>query len=232
MFLIASSGRSGTFALCHGLNQFSDHEVLHEPEPRLLEEAYAKHKGLPYQTDVLNSRLHYFQGKSLEKYGESFRAPNLLSDVHNAVPNINILILIRHPLEYIISAHSKNVFRRNDVWDQTRIIPSFLNSEFHTLPLASKLAWHWVAINAYLLEFFETEFANTRIAITKDLSNQINDIATFLGVKIQDPDGLKAFFSSRPNAATSQELPDGYNEQAILDITESIWSRALALANR
>lgn len=232
MFLIASSGRSGTFALCHGLNQYSDHQVLHEPAPRLLEEAYAKHEGLPYHTSALNSRLEYFREKSRENYGESFRAPNLLTDIHNVVRGIKYLILIRNPLEYIVSAHSKNVFRKNDIWDQTRIIPSFLKPEFHALPLAEKLAWHWVGINTYLLQFVETKTADTRVAITKDLGTQIDDITSFLGVKIRDQSGLKTFFASRPNAATSRDLPDGYSEQAILAITESTWSKALILKKR
>ena len=230
MFIIASSGRSGTLALCQGLSQFSDHRVLHEPEPRLLEEAFLKHSGQPYETAVLRERLVYFRARSAEKYGESFRAPNLLGEIARAVPQTRFLILVRDPLEYVISAHSKNVFRKNDEFDRTRIVPRELGDEFAFLSLAERIAWHWVALNTYLLEFAESDPAPVRVVIAADLDQQADEMIDHLGVRVTDRQGLRLFLNSRPNSKQSSDMPDGFDPGKLSVITARVWKRAAEIA--
>src|SRR5690349_20386510 len=123
MFIIATSGRCGTKAICDGLAQFSDHEVRHEPTPTLLEEAWLKHGGSDYRTPTFNARMVGFAERDGTAYGESFRAPNLLSDIREVAPNTKFLVIVRRPDEYIRSAHIKGVLRRGDGWDQFRLMP-------------------------------------------------------------------------------------------------------------
>ena len=75
MFLIASTGRSGTVALTEGLNACSDTTVGHEPDP-LLREAWLKHRRRPYWTRAYRRRMAFYadQHASGSRYGESFRA--------------------------------------------------------------------------------------------------------------------------------------------------------------
>jgi hypothetical protein len=231
MFIIASSGRSGTLAVCNGLDKFSDYTVRHEPEPTLLEEAFRKHKGLPFETDTLHRRMAFFREKAAEKYGESFRAPNLLPEIRCAAPRAKFLILVRNPADYVVSAHAKSVFRKpDDPWDRFRIVPDFPDSAFGRLPLAEKIAWHWSAVNRYLLDFAEADTKNTEVAVVSNLESQIRELTAFLEIGVLDFQGLKAFLRSRPNASDHSEFPAGFDPERILSICGEQWHRAEALS--
>ena len=230
MFILASCGRSGTFAVCTGLNTYSDHIVAHEPEPLLLEEAFLKHTGQEYRTRTFNSRLAYFQEKSGEKYGESFRAPNLLPEIYAVVPEAKFLILARNPIEYVFSANAKRVFQKNDIWDQTRLVPLAFGKKFSELPLAEKIAWHWVIANDYLLQFIRRDEPNIKLAILSNLERQIFEIADFLEVRITQPDELKSFLAKRPNAAESYPSPVGFTQKQIEYITQPTWTKLTQIA--
>jgi len=230
MFIIASGGRCGTHAICHGLNQFSNHVVRHEPEPRLLREAYLKHQRQPHDTAVLQARLRFFEEQAQQSYGESVRAPNLLPEIQTVAPQTRFLIIVRNPLEYVLSAHSKRVFSKGDMWDETRIIPLDLRSRFADLPISQKIAWHWVAVNSYLLDFAESASASTKVVVLRNLEVDLPQWAVFLGVAIRDADGLAKFLKGRPNAATRSDLPHGYDENRLTEICSTEWSRAQALS--
>lgn len=47
---------------------------------------------------------------------------------------------MRDPLDYVISAHSENVFRKNYEFGRTRIVSRELGNEFPLLPLAERIA--------------------------------------------------------------------------------------------
>ena len=232
MFIIASSGRCGTQAICHGLDQYSDHVVRHEPEPLLLNEAYLKHHRKPYATSVLEERLRIFAEKAEQYYGESVRAANLLPDIQVVAPHVRFLIIVRDPLKYILSAHSKRVFRKGGVWDETRIVPLDFGSQFADLNLSEKIAWHWVEVNRYLLNFAESGNAATKVVILGDLEVNLPKWTRFVEATITNPEGLAHYLRGRPNAATSSELPEGYDEGRLREITRQEWSRARALSER
>jgi hypothetical protein len=230
MFLIASSGRCGTLAVCHGLSSYSDHHVLHEPQPCLLEEAHRKHTGANYRTATIDARIEGFQQRANQKYGESFRAPNLLEDIADAVPGLRVLVLVRDPLEYIVSAHFMRVFRKDDVWDRTRLVPLERSAGFDSLPLAEKLCWHWVAVNRYILDFVESKKVPSELVIVKHLGDQIGQMADFLRIAITDRPSLTNFLSSRPNASAARDLPAGYSPEVLRNIYAREWERARSLA--
>lgn len=227
-FLIASSGRCGTMALCHGLDRFSDHRVAHEPSPNLLEEAWLKHTGTDYRTVALHARMAEFAQYDAEgeAYGESFRAPNLLEEVHAAAPGMRFLIIVRDPLEYARSAHSKRVFRKGNAWDRWRIVPPASRVRLDDVSLAEKLVWHWVAVNELLLDFAETAGEACRIMIHTELGSNVPEWSDFLGLRIEDPEGLTAFLGERPNASTTHAFPEGYNMATLRELTASVWDRA------
>ncbi|MFK7898752.1 MAG: hypothetical protein AB8G23_23160 [Myxococcota bacterium] len=227
-FLIASSGRCGTMALCQGLDRFSDHTVAHEPAPNLLEEAWLKHTGALFETETFRARLQGFASRAAarEAYGESFRAPNLLAEIYEAAPETRFLIIVRDPLGYIPSAHSKRVFRKHNDWDRWRIVPPATEVDLAALSLAEKLAWHWMAVNSLLLDFAETSGAEVRVVLHGELRERIGDWAIFLGLKIVDPTGLAAFLTERPNASVSSERPEGFDADLLRTLTSPVWERA------
>jgi hypothetical protein len=171
--------------------------------------------------------MAYFRERSVQKYGESFRAPNLLTEIHQAVPGTKFLILVRNPLEYVVSAHSKRVFQKNDIYDQTRLIPLDRIDGFSSLPLAEKIAWHWVIVNTYLLDFFESDLALARLMTIANLDSQVDEIVDFLGVKITDRSGLSALLNSSPNKKESSILPEGFEPKRLDSITGEIWQKAI-----
>lgn len=228
MFVIGSSGRCGTQAICQGLDRFSDHTVWHEPEPRLLVEALAKHRGQPYRSEAFDWVMGFFEEQSRGRYGQTFRAPNLLEDVRRAVPETRFLIVVREPLEYVRSAHGMRAFQRGDEWDTTRIMPLHLGGDVEDLPLAEKLAWHWVAINEHLLDFAAA--ASVPVHVLEDLSVQVREWAPLLGIDISDPAGLDSYLSTKPNSAEVKELPDRTDEDRLREITQPVWERIKELS--
>jgi hypothetical protein len=229
MFVIASTGRCGTTALCRGLDMFSDHTVWHEPEPRLLREAYLKHRGEDFRSEALEWALSFFRSRAPKKFGQSFRAPNLLHEVHSAVPRARFLIIVRPPLEYIASANAMRAFRRDDDWDRTRIVPEEAYPSLKDAPLAQKLAWHWTAVNDHLLDFAAT--TGTPVAELGRLQQQVPDWAETLGVQVVDAAGLRVFLASRPNAAVDKRLPEGTDLDRVLETVGPTWERVQTLSS-
>jgi hypothetical protein len=227
MFVVASTGRCATQALCHGLDRFSDHTVEHEPEPRLLREAYLKHRGLEYETPALAERMRFFAERDRTRYGQSVRAAPLLPEIHAAAPRARILILVRPPLEYVVSAHAKKVLRRGDEWDRMRIMP---RDATDGAPLAHRLAQHWIEVNRHLLDFGATAGEMVRVAVLERLEQQLDEWADFLGVRIHDRGRLVRFVAGNPNAARRRVLPDGFDAARLEALTGQAWARARSLA--
>jgi hypothetical protein len=221
-------------ALCHGLDRFSDHTVEHEPEPRLLGEAYRKHCGQDYMTPALLERLDFFRQRASARYGQSFRAPNLLVDVRRVAPGTRFLVIVRDPLEYAVSAYHWGVLRRDDEWDRMRLMPRHPTVRLETATLAERLVLHWVTMNRYLLDFVELARSQTRVVILGELERDLEAWAPDVGVEITDPAALRAFLALRPNSSPrperSDERPDGWEERRLATIFGVEWSRARRLA--
>jgi hypothetical protein len=227
VFVIASSGRCGTLALCRGLDEFGDHTVEHEPEPRLLREAYLKHTGADHRTETYRERLAFFAERDGTAYGQSFRAPTLLDDVAEAAPQARFLVLVRDPLEYVVSAHFMKVLARGDEWDAMRIMPPGSDELSH----AERLAAHWTQVNRYLLDFAEREPGQTRVAIVAALEEKIEPLAEHLGVRIERPDEVRTLLAARPNAATNKAVPEGMEHVERGGAWEPVWEEARSLAS-
>lgn len=219
MFIIATSGRCGTKAICDGLAQYSDFAVRHEPEP-MLEEAWLKHNGKDYRTPTFEARMASFAEHDTSAYGESFRAPNLLADVHAVAPNTKFLIAVRKPTEYIRSAHSRGVLRRGDGWDLFRLMPS----ENVSASLALRIASHWQTINQYLLDFADQH--GCPVVTHRDWAQLLDRLPQWLGLRITDHRALTEYWATKPNVSVGSDLPDGFDEVAIDEITGPTWSRA------
>ena len=224
MFVIASSGRCGTLALCRGLDEFSDHTVEHEPEPKLLREAYLKHTGEEYRSETYRERLAFFQKRDGTPYGQSFRAPTLLDDVAGAAPQARFLVLVRHPLEYVVSAHFMRVLRRGDEWDELRIMPPGADG----LPLAERLLAHWLEVNRYLIDFVKRNPARARLTVVERLEEKIVPLADYLDVRIERPAELRNLLTARPNASEVREPLEGMERIAGGGAWEPVWHDAVS----
>jgi hypothetical protein len=210
-------------ALCHGLDRFSDHRVEHEPD-QPLEEAWHRHLGKPGSIPNWKERLTAEEGS---RYGLSWRAPNLLADVRDAAPRASVLVIVRDPIEYVLSAHSKRVLSKGTAWDRFRLMPSGVETD--DLPLAQQIAWHWRTVNEYLLDFAADDRRSRVVLFDQPLDNVVEDWARSLGVRITDPDGLRKFLRERPNAGPRDTPPTGFSRDVVEEIGSAVWARAATL---
>jgi hypothetical protein len=229
MFLIASTGRCGTMAISAALDRFTDHHVEHEPEPRLLIESDLKHRGLDHRTDTYYERMTFFAEREGNPYGETWRAQNLLDDVAEAAPRTRFLVLVRDPVEYVVSAHSKGVLTKGTHWDRLRLMPA---DDAPDLPLALRIASHWQVVNEYLLDFASTTRAAVEVAIFGPLDERIDGWMEHLGVTVHDRPGTSALLAERPNRSVDGTVPDGFDERLVRATTATTWDRAVRLASR
>jgi hypothetical protein len=229
MFLILSTGRCGTVAVCRALDTCSDHDVAHEPEPLLLEEGWRKHNGLPYRTETLEARLSFFHDHQHERYGEAFRSSPLAADIAEAAPLARMLILVRDPAEYVRSAHYMQVLAKPDSpWDRFRVMP---HDDDPTRSHAERIAGHWAVVNDYLLAFAEKTSSPVLVGIHGPLDDRIDQWAHFAGVSITDTAALGQVLAARPNSSKRSELPAGYDADSIRALVAPTWQRALQLAD-
>lgn len=230
MFLIVSTGRCGTVALCSGFAACSDHEMAHEVPPRLLEEAWRKHQGLDYQSTDFDAKMRMFNERQDSCYGEAFRGCTLLSDVAEAAPRARFLVLVRDPLEYVRSAHFMKVLNQGgSIWDTHRVMP---HDDDQSLPLAVRLASHWMAVNRYLLDFAEQTVSPVHVALHGDLDANVDAWAQFAGVHIADRPGLSDVLSTKPNSSRTFEEPGGFDADQLRAQTAEMWDRAVGMAGR
>jgi hypothetical protein len=225
VFLIASTGRSGTVALTEGLNACSDTAVGHEPDP-LLREAYLKHRRRPYWTSAYWRRMAFYANQQRQgvRYGESFRTPNLVTDVLRRTPEAPLLVLVRDPEGYVRSAHSRQVLSKDDEWDRYRLLPRRVDP---TTPLAVRIGLHWETVNGYLVRAVERS-PHAAICRFQPLDPIVEELAEFLHVGITDREGLRGYLTTKPNRSTTFDEPEGFDQVA--DRFDPMWRRLQDLA--
>jgi len=227
VFVIASSGRCGTLALCQGLDAFSDHRVEHEPD-QPLRDSWLAHQGLPLEgeMDRWSARLRRRAG---ERYGLSWRAPNLLPAVRRAAPDAPVLVIMRPVAEYVLSAHAKRVLSKNSPWDRFRLMPA--DPAVAAAPLAERIAWHWRTVNDYLLDFAAGDAATTVVLLDRPLEQAVDGWVAVLGASV-DRERMVAMLRTRPNAAPTRAAPPGYDVATLERIGAGTWERARRLSQR
>jgi hypothetical protein len=234
LFLISTSGRCATAALCNALDNYSDHCVRHEPAPLLLEEAYLKHVGKPYCSRQFRRRLRGIANargglrallSGHQSYGQSWRAPNLLPDIAAVAPHVRVLVIIRKPADYVLSSYRKGAFRGEvSAYDKYRLLPPGAE----TLPVALRIAAHWNQINGYMLDFAAAH-PHAGVMKYKPMAPVLDSIADFLGISMTDRAGALAYLETRPNASPVDVVPDGFDKKAIAEMTASTWDRVRSI---
>lgn len=234
MFLLPNTGRCASLALCTAINEYTDHRTEHEPEPRLLYESYLKSRGEPYITDAFRRNMETFRLKMNQAYGESFRAFNLLEDIYREAPATKFLLLVRPPVEYIVSAYNMGVMiRGGDEWERYRVHPKV--PQYDEMPVYLRLAHYWKLLNAEMLsQVSSLQRDQAMMTIVKDdISDSISAICEFLGVRIRDQQGLMRHLAARPNRSATLDLPPGFSETKIAgecrDLFEEIQGSSLIL---
>lgn len=205
MFLVASSGRCATAAICSGLDQFSDHRMRHEPEPRLLGEALRAHQGRWRWSRTSLARMWEWRRLDGTPYGEAVRCAPLVVDIARVAPRSRIVVLVRRPDEYVRSAWGRGVMRKGDPeWDAMRILPADADGR----AAVDRIALHYEAVNRILARTVERLGDRAMVAIVDDLDRVVDQIADFAGVRIHDRAGLAAHLASRPNSGPVEQWAD------------------------
>ena len=196
MFFIASTGRTGTRALCDALEAASDHRVRHEPEPLLLEEARRAHLGRFRFTRTYLRRLWAWHRLDGTPYGEALRCPTLLDDLARIAPRARFLVLFRDPDGYLASAWGRGVLRKGNAWDRHRLLPAGAEA----LPIADRILLHQAEVHRILADFAERRRDRVRVCALQDLEAQLPVLCAFAGVQLRDPARAVAILAARPNA--------------------------------
>ncbi len=231
MFLVASTGRCGTRALCDALDAASDHRVRHEPEPLLLEEAQRAHQGRWRFTPTLLRRLYAWHRLDRTPYGETLRCPTLLDDIARAARHARFVVLFRDPAGYLASAWGRGVLRKGNAWDRFRLLPAGAAA----LPVADQILLHQAEVHGLLADFKQRRADRVLVCETRDLERLLPRLCAFTGVVLRDPERAQAILAARPNAgpvARFTDAPVPSPSAAARAVAERAYARLASLAER
>lgn len=231
MFLIASTGRCGTRALCDALEAASDHRVRHEPEPLLLEEAHRAYHGRWRFTPTLLRRLLAWHRLDREPYGEALRCPSLLDDIARVARRARFLVLFRDPAGYLASAWGRGVLRKGNAWDRYRLLPAGTEA----LPIADRILLHQAEVHTLLADFKTRRPERVLVCEAGQLDRLLPRVCDFAGVKLLDPARAQAILAARPNAGPTGrfgEEPVPRPSSAARAVAEGAYARLQDLAER
>ncbi|MFM7223890.1 MAG: hypothetical protein ACKO1Y_00395 [Actinomycetota bacterium] len=196
MFIVAGTGRCGTRAICDALDRFTDHAVRHEPEPRLLAEAWRAHRGRWRWTPTYLRRLAGFRRADGTPVGESVRCAPLLGDIARVAPQSRVVVPFRAPDAYLRSAWGRGVMRRGDEWDRLRILPA----EAANRAPVDQVLFHYAEVNRILADAAARLGPRALVVEVGDLDAVADAIVTFVGATVTDREAMAAFLATRPNA--------------------------------
>lgn len=199
MFIIASTGRCGTQAICDVFGRYSDHEVRHEPEPLLLAEAQRAHAGRCRYSPTYMARMWGFHRSDKKRYGESVRCPTLVGDIARVAPNAKVVVLFRQPAGYVSSAWSRGVMRKGDQWDRWRILPP--DAPGHGP--SDLIGLHYAEVNRILADAVVRLGDRAMAVEVGELDVVVDQVASFAGVSITDRGAMASLLAERPNAGPS-----------------------------
>jgi len=199
VLIIASTGRCGTQAICDVFDQFTDHEVRHEPEPLLLAEAQRAHAGRWRYSPTYVSRMWDFRRRDGTPYGESVRCPTLVADIARYAPRSRVVVLFRAPGAYVASAWSRGVMRKGDRWDRWRILPA----DAHSRSVVDLIGLHYAEVNRVLADTVVRLGGRAMVVEVGDLDTVVDQVASFAGMAFTDRPAVSARLAQRPNAGPS-----------------------------
>lgn len=226
---MAGTGRCGTRALCDALDRFTDHAVRHEPEPRLLAEAWRAHRGRWRWSPTYLRRLAGFRRADGTPVGESVRCAPLLADIARVAPRSRIVVPFREPRAYLRSAWGRGVMRRGDEWDRLRILPA---EAIDRAPV-DQVLFHYAEVNRILADTAARLGARAMVVEVGDLDAVADAIAAFVGATVTDRAAMAAFLATRPNAGPV----DGWDAEALptpaddaCDAADAVYRRLVTAA--
>ena len=196
MFLVAGTGRCGTRAICDALDRFTDHCVRHEPEPRLLAEAWRAHQGRWRWTPTYLRRLAGFRRADGAPIGESVRCAPLLLDITRVAPRCRVVVPFREPDAYLRSAWGRGVMRRGDEWDRMRILPT----EAAGRAPVDQVLFHYAEVNRILADTTARLGPRSLVVEVGELDAVADAIVGFVGATVTDRAAMADFLATRPNA--------------------------------
>lgn len=199
VFIIASTGRCGTQAICDAFGLYSDHQVRHEPEPLLLAEAQRAHLGRWRYSPTYVRRMLGFRRLDGDRYGESVRCPTLVGDIARVAPGSRLVVLFRSPSGYMASAWSRGVMRKGDQWDQWRILPPDAAGR----DVVDLIGLHYAEVNQILADTVASLGDRATVVEVGDLDAVVDQVAVFAGIGITDRQAMSDLLAQRPNAGPS-----------------------------
>jgi len=160
LFLIVSTGRTGTRWLAHLLNQADGAYVVHEPVPH---EQHLHARAICHPETAIT----YLRTFRLREMAVRVREhnPDIYGEVNSALrfylpalkqllPSLRIIHLVRDGRDVVRSIYNRRLkSKKNPLYD--KIVPPALDayaSRWHTLSAFEKVCWGWQAENQFMRE--------------------------------------------------------------------------------
>lgn len=191
IFLVTSTGRTGTTWLAALLNRIDDCHVVHEPLPveqnahvqALQDPVSAKNYMLGFRLREMAWRL---KNDPCGIYGEVNGALRRhVQPLHELLPHCRVIHLVRNPRDVVISMLNRAALTADDkVYSELDHPATMARAEWLSMDRFSKLCWLWSEDNAYLrthtdrrayFEEITRDFASFREQILEPLGLQLDE---------------------------------------------------------
>jgi len=191
IFLVTSTGRTGTTWLAALLDRIDDCRVVHEPLPveqsahvqALQDPESAKNYMLGFRLRDMAWRL---QDDPCSIYGEVNGAVRRhVQPLRELLPHIRVIHLVRNPRDVVISMLNRAALTEDDkVYSELDHPATIESAKWLSMDRFAKLCWLWSADNAYLRKhtdgraYFEEitrDFASFREQILEPLELQLDE---------------------------------------------------------
>lgn len=214
LFLITSTGRTGTTWLATLLNRVSHCRVAHEPIPA----EQCAHVEALQQPDAADDYLAAFRLREIawrlsddtsEVYGEVNGALRRhVAALRQQLPQLRVLHIIRHPRDVLMSMLNRGALSESDlVYRRLQRPHGVAADEWARMDRFARLCWLWAADNAYLrthaqgLAVFEE--------ITRNYSSLQEQILTPLGLTLSE----SIWADHRSRGRNESKPPDGHRPE-------------------
>lgn len=195
MFFVPNTGRSGSKTVAMALSQSPDCECLHEPEPRLVEEASRFRYGSIEPAAIVEIlRRTRRAARPSAVYGETHNKLSLIVPlIELAFPGSKYLWLVRDGRDVVASSHQRGWFGIHEYapgaspWARWRLQGDAVGevdpSEWASWDAFERCCWNWNYVNRLIQgDLEEIDAQRRRLLRIEELGAKLPELCEFLGI--------------------------------------------------
>lgn len=239
---VLSTGRTGTHTLAELLNLSPLLDARHEPAPELFAFSYDFYSGVIDRAQALQSLTYLRDELVFRSFRDGFiyvetnnRLAYLVDLLLELYPQSRFIFIHRNPYHFIRSG-MRRAYYQGHLRDSARITPNQTDdyaARWDSLTNIEKIAWNWVTINEFCLNFIEQLPPQQKMSFSsKNLFAAepalINRLFDFTGSPRYHPPGadIKRVMGKKHNVQKQGSFPkpDNWTETQITKVDAIIAS--------